>query len=305
MSGKISFAEVEYGQKGGVAMSWLEDIVSSLKYIEGHLTDELTLEEIADTVNLSPFYFQKGFSILCGVTVSEYIRNRRLSLAGRDLQIDGCKVMDAAMKYGYDSPDSFTKAFTRFHGITPAQAKTGEGDLKYFLPLQVHIFMKGGFEMECRIVKKPAFTVIGSAKLIKNESAYSECPQFWTEHYTHGNGKYICGMYGICWDSDTPEGFFKYMIADDYVPKKEMPEGFEKAVIPEHTWAVFPCRGPMPEALQKVNTEIFSEWLPGNSDYEIAGMYSIEYYTPACDYPKGNQDENYYCEIWMPVKSKH
>ena len=106
-------------------MSWLEDITSSIKYIEGHLTDELTLEKITAKVNLSPFYFQKGFSILCGITVSEYIRNRRLSLAGRDLQIDGVKVIDVAMKYGYDSPDSFTKAFARFHGITPAQAKSG------------------------------------------------------------------------------------------------------------------------------------------------------------------------------------
>ena len=143
-------------------MSWLEDIVSSIKFMEKHLTDELTLEGIATEVNLSPFYFQKGFSILCGVTVSEYIRNRRLSLAGRDLQIDGCKVIDAAMKYGYDSPDSFTKAFTRFHGITPAQAKNGEGELKNFLPLKIHLSMKGGFEMECKIVKKPAFTVVGS-----------------------------------------------------------------------------------------------------------------------------------------------
>ena len=82
------------------------------------------------------------------------------------------------------------------------------------------------------------------------------------------------------------------------------PEEFETVVIPENTWAVFPCKGSMPEALQKVNTEIFKEWLPGNSDYEIAGMYNIEYYTAPCDYPKGNQDENYYCEIWMPVKSK-
>ena len=165
-----------------------------IKYIEGHLTDELTLEKIAAKINLSPFYFQKGFSILCGITVSEYIRNRRLSLAGRDLQTDGVKVIDVAMKYGYDSPDSFTKAFTRFHGITPAQAKSGDGELKNYLPLKIHVSMKGGFEMECKIVKKTAFTVVGSAKIIKNEEGYKECPQFWTEHYEKGNGKYICGM---------------------------------------------------------------------------------------------------------------
>ena len=118
-------------------MSWLEDITISIKYIEGHLTEELTLEKIAAEINLSPFYYQKGFSILCGITVSEYIRNRRLSLAGRDLQIDGVKVIDVAMKYGYDSPDSFSKAFYRFHGITPAQVKAGEGVVKNFLPLKI------------------------------------------------------------------------------------------------------------------------------------------------------------------------
>ena len=122
-------------------MSWLEDITSSIKYIEGHLTDELTLEKIAAKINLSPFYFQKGFSILCGITVSEYIRNRRLSLAGRDLQTDGVKVIDVAMKYGYDSPDSFTKAFTRFHGITPAQAKSGDGELKNYYSIHLVIIV--------------------------------------------------------------------------------------------------------------------------------------------------------------------
>ena len=94
------------------------------------------------------------------------------------------------------------------------------------------------------------------------------------------------------------------MIADDYVPSKDLPKEFETVVIPENTWAVFPCKGPMPDSLQKVNTEIFSEWLPGNSDYEVAGMYNIEFYSSPCEYPNGTQDENYYSEIWMPVKVK-
>lgn len=285
-------------------MSWLEDITLSIKYIEGHLTDELTLEKIAGRINLSPFYFQKGFSILCGITISEYIRNRRLSLAGRDLQIDGVKVVDISIKYGYDSPDSFTKAFTRFHGITLAQAKAGDGEIKNYLPLKLQISMKGGFEMECKIVKKTAFTVVGSARIIKNEEGYKECPQFWSDHCKMGKEEYIYGMYGICIDADAPKGSFKYLIADDYTPAKKLPEEFETVVIPENIWAVFPCKGAMPEALQKVNTKIFKEWLPGNSDYDIAGMYNIEYYSAPSDYPKGTQDDDYYCEIWIPVKPK-
>ena len=286
-------------------MSWLEAITSSIKYMEEHLTDDITAEQVAAEVNISPLYFQKGFSILCDISVSEYIRNRRLSLAGRDLRTGECKVIDAALKYGYDSPDSFTKAFTRFHGITPVQAKLGEGELKEFLPLKLHVSMKGGFDMECKIVKKAAFTVIGSAKIIKGGDGFKECPKFWDEHFGSGDGKFICGMYGVCID-EIPEGpgFFKYMIADDYVPGREYPEKFVTEQIPENTWAVFPCKGAMPESLQSVNQKIYKEWLPQNPDYEIAGMYNIEMYTDASKYPKGTADENYYSEIWIPVKSK-
>lgn len=286
-------------------MSWLEAITSSIKYMEEHLTDDITAEQVAAEVNISPLYFQKGFSILCDISVSEYIRNRRLSLAGRDLRTGDCKVIDAALKYGYDSPDSFTKAFTRFHGITPVQAKLGEGELKEFLPLKLHVSMKGGFDMECKIVKKSAFTVIGSAKIIKGGDGFKECPKFWDEHFRKGDGKFICGMYGVCID-EIPEGpgFFKYMIADDYSPGREYPEKFTTEVIPENTWAVFPCKGPMPESLQSVNQRIYKEWLPQNPDYEVAGKYNIEMYTDASKYPKGTADENYYSEIWIPVKAK-
>lgn len=285
-------------------MSWIKDIDKTIQYIEEHMTDDLRIEDIACQINLSPWYFQKGFSIICGLTVSEYIKNRRLSLAGRDLQMSGSKVIDIAMKYGYDSPDSFTKAFTRFHGVTPIAAKNGQVTLKNFMPYRIQFTMKGGFEMNCKIVKKPSFTVIGCSKLIPYNEGYKECPKFWSEHYNKGNGQYICGMYGICVDENTPEGTFMYMIADDYVPSKNLLEGFETIVIPQNTWAVFPCIGAMPKALQSVTSKIFSEWLPENSDYEIAEGYNIEFYTPKQDYPQGNADENYYCEIWIPVKAK-
>lgn len=163
-------------------MGWIDDIVLSIRYIEAHLTEPLRLEDIAARLHFSPFYYQKGFAILCGLPVSEYIRNRRLSLAGRDLQAEGCRVLDVALKYGYDSPDSFTRAFTRFHGITPAQAKRGAGALRNYLPLKIHISMKGGFAMECKIVKKPAFTVIGNARIMRYEEGPQACPRFWAEH---------------------------------------------------------------------------------------------------------------------------
>lgn len=284
-------------------MSWPDDIAQAIRYMEDHLTDEVTVEEIAKKVHLSPFYFQRGFSLLCGITVSEYLRNRRLSLAGRDLRMNGDKVLDVALRYGYDSPDSFAKAFTRFHGISPSQAKNGEGKLKNYLPLRIHLSMKGGFEMECKIVKKPSFTVIGCSRVFKNEEGYEQCPKFWDELLEQGDDRAIGGTYGLCFDSPTGETF-RYMIADDYVPSRKLSGEWETEVIPESTWAVFPSRGPLPQALQEVNTRIFSEWLPQNTDYEISGRCSVEYYTDPADFPKGNGDENYYCEIWMPVKAK-
>ncbi len=166
--------------------------------------------------------------------------------------------------------------------------------------------------MECKIVKKAAFTVIGSAKIIKGVDGFKECPKFWDEH---NKMKSDCAQTaesraksGACLDQTykIPEGpeFFKYMIADDYVPGREYSEKFTTEVIPENTWAMFPCKGAMPKALQSVNEKIYKEWLPQNPDYEVAGKYNIEMYTDASKYPKGTADENYYTEIWIPVKAK-
>ena len=111
-------------------MGWMEAVGTAIQYVEEHITEDLSAEEIAKQVNLSPFYFQKGFAMLCGFTLAEYIRNRRLALAGGELAAGSEKVIDIALKYGYDSPDSFTKAFTRFHGVTPSQVRKEQVMLK-------------------------------------------------------------------------------------------------------------------------------------------------------------------------------
>lgn len=283
-------------------MDWMETIRSAISYIENHIIEDITIEQIAEHVHISPFYFQKGFSLLCGYTISEYIRNRRLSLAGSELVSTDAKVIDIAMKYGYDSPDSFTKAFTRFHKVTPTAVRKEGAVIKCFAPLKVKILLEGGFSMDYKIMKKEAFTILGVAKVISYDESYKQCPEFWKEFYETGKGRYICGMYGVGKDENSKDGQFKYMIADNYDPLKEIPEGFETMVIPALTWAVFPCKGPMPATLQEVNSKIYSEWLPMNKEYEIAADYSIEYYSDIGKYEKGSQDENYYSEVWMPIK---
>ena len=285
-------------------MEWMAIIGNSIQYIEDHITEDITVEDVAKCVGVSPFYFQKGFAMLCGFSVSEYIRNRRLALAGNDLLVTQEKIIDIAMKYGYDSPDSFTKAFTRFHGVTPTSVRRGAVLLKSFAPLKLKISLEGGYLMDYKIVRKEEFTVIANAKTFPYEGAKESIPQFWQEHFKSGKGAVVCGWYGINIDLEMGQENFEYLSADPYNPQKEVPEGFEIRTIPAFEWAVFPCRGAMPTALQDVNTKIYTEWLPALKEYEFAAGYCVEYYDDPTKYEKGTLDENYYCEIWIPIKKK-
>ena len=273
---------------------WAEGIQSAVDYIEENLTEELDIEDIAAKAYVSPFHFQRIFSVLCGMTVGDYIRCRRLTLAAQELSSSDIKVIDAAVKYGYDSPDSFARAFTKFHGISPSAAKERGASLKAFAPLRIKLTLEGGNFMEYRIVEKASFTVVGVSRSFNSDTSYREIPKFWQEHMTSGGNRKICGQFGICLDGDGKN--FDYLIADIYKPWEEVPEGCITRVIPEGTWAVFPCRGALPKALQDVNTQIWSEWLPNCRDYKLGGNYDIEMYTKPADDPKDN-----YCEIWVPV----
>lgn len=284
-------------------MNWVKIIEDAIEYIEGNITEDLTVGRIAEKVNTSAFYFQKGFSMLCGYTVREYVRMRRLSIAGEELLSSDVKVIDLAMKYGYDSPDSFTKAFTRFHGSTPTDVRRSGAMLKSFAPLHIKLTLEGGSTMEYRIEKKKAFKVMGISKDFSYENANTDIPQFWNEVFIQAEERPVMGMYGVCFDEEMAGDKFKYMIADDYDAEKAEKRGLDVHEIKAHTWSVFPCRGAMPLPLQEVNRRIFSEWLPASS-YEIAEGYNIEYYSDPADFKLGTQDPEYYTEIWIPVKEK-
>lgn len=284
-------------------MDWVTTIENAIRFIEKNITEDLTAGRIAAEVNTSAFYFQKGFSMLCGYTVGEYIRMRRLSLAAGDLISSDVKVIDLAMRYGYDSPDSFTKAFTRFHGCTPTDVRRGGANIKAFAPLHIKLTLDGGTVMEYRIEKKSAFKVMGISKMFSYESANQDIPQFWTEAFLMADPKPVLGMYGVCFDEAMAGDQFRYMIADDYIAERAQAMKLETHEIPEHLWAIFPCKGPMPLSLQEINRRVFSEWLP-TSQYKIAEGYNIEYYSDPASYKLGMQDLEYYTEIWIPVKEK-
>ncbi|MBQ6858636.1 MAG: AraC family transcriptional regulator [Clostridia bacterium] len=275
---------------------WTEGICGALAYMEEHLTDELNIADVARQAYMSPFHFQRMFSAMCGVSVGEYIRNRRMTLAAEDLLNTDEKIIDIAVKYGYDSPDSFARAFQRFHGILPSQARRSCASLRAYAPIRIQLTMKGGHMMEYRIAEKPAFTVMGIKRMFSDETSYQKIPEFWLEVMRSAN-KPVCGMYGVCIDLKENEGEFEYLIADNYIPWKEIPAGCEVRTIPASLWAVFPCRGPLPKALQDVNTRMWSEWLPACKSYRLAGNYNIEMYAPPAENP-----EDTYSEIWLPVE---
>jgi len=285
-------------------MRWTECIGDAISFIEENITEEITIADIAKMVHISPFYFQKGFAMLCDFTVGDYIRCRRLTLAGSEIAASDDKIIDIALKYGYDSPDSFTKAFVRFHGCTPSAVRKDGANIKYFAPLSIKFALKGGYSMDYKIVEKDEFTVVGLKRTFKYENAMQDVPKLWGEFHQMSVGKAICPMYGINADESMQGNEFEYLIADNYNPAMDIPDGFITKVIPKFTWAVFSCKGAMPQVMQDVNKKIYSEWLPNCKDYEIAAGYCIEMYEDPAKYEYGVQDEGYYSEMWIPVKKR-
>lgn len=273
---------------------WTEDIQNALAYMEANLTEELEIREIAKRAYVSPFYFQRIFAALCGVSVGEYIRSRRLTLAGEELASTDGKVIDIAVKYGYDSPDSFNRAFQRFHGISPSAARKSGARLRSFAPMKIKLTLEGGNMMDYKIVKKPQFTVMGVSRKFHPDTSYQEIPQYWTEMMGKADFP-LMGMYGICMDGDESGKEFDYWIADNYIPWQEIPAQCESLVIPAGTWAVFPCKL---KTLQNTNTKMWQQWLPACREYKLGGSYNIEMYGPLCQDDPGES----YVELWLPVE---
>ncbi|MGN0612736.1 MAG: effector binding domain-containing protein [Porcipelethomonas sp.] len=302
--------------KGGKLMDWITSLRKAIDYMEEHILDNISAQDVAEHVYISPLYLQKGFQIMTGYSVSEYIRNRKLYLAAQDVISAEEKVIDIAFKYGYDTPESFSKAFTRFHGVSPTHMRKYKTPVSLFLPLKISIVINGGDKMDYSVTKMFGFKVIGFARNFTFENAYHDIPLFWDEiceKYAYpvysGNPpknpqekaimSYCIGEYGVCIDSPEDRNGFRYMIAGKYTGG-EVPEGMEVYEFPQSEWVRFDCIGPMPESLQTLNTRIFNEWLPNNPEFEINGNVNIEWYS--CEGEK--TDADYKSGIWIPVKRK-
>ena len=294
-------------------MEWLACIRETIAFMEEHLEEEISVQDIAEKVNLSPFFLQRGFSVMTGFGIGEYLRSRRLYQAALALKNTDDRVIDIALRYGWETPESFARAFSRFHGVTPTQVRQG-AEFRSFLPLKIRVTIQGGSEMEYTITPMFPFKVIGFEREFSNQTAYREIPLFWDEicekyadnvyagnepanAYEKAIVDNCIGEYGVCID-DLGEGRFRYLIAGKYAGG-EVPEGMSVYEFPRCDWAVFPCTGPLPEAMQTVNTQIFQEWLPGNTEYEFCGFANVEWY----DCIHGSKsDPDYRSAIWIPVR---
>ncbi len=284
-------------------MDTFESMKNAIDYIEKHLDKEIDYAKAAQIALCSQYHFQRMFAFLIGLPLSEYIRRRRLTLAAFDLQSSNKKVIDIAMQYGYNSPDSFTRAFTAVHGISPSKAREKGTLLKAYPRVSFSLSLKGVVEMNYRIEEKNAFTVIGVKQRFSNVEGLGEnVSKMWDETPKETITQ-IAGLadkppYGII-------GVYSGMYADnttDYyiasITEKVCPETLCKLDIPSLTWAIFEIVGAMPNAMAEMWGRIFSEWFP-TSGYEHAEAPEVEWYSD------GDMNSNdYKSEIWIPVIKK-
>lgn len=285
-------------------MNMLDSMNAVIEYIEEHLLEELHMPTIAKVACCSETDIQKTFYALTNVSISEYVRRRRLSLAAHELQGGEQSVLNVAFKYGYTSPDSFTRAFKQMHGITPSAVKKGGCILKSYGKITFVLTIKGVNAMNYKIIKKEEMQIIGFKKWFstENDQQMQEIPKMWDEITEETKSKITAlsdndGVVGLC--AAMYDGGFDYWIG--CMSHKECPEEFEKITIPASTWVVFEVVGPirpLPNSMQDIWKRIYSEWLP-NSQYEHGMLPEIEYYSSG-----DSMAADYRSEIWIPIKSK-
>lgn len=281
-------------------MEWLERLNDAMEYVEENLTGEITLEGAARRAACSAYHFQRMFPYITGMTFSEYVRRRRMTAAAMELTGGGAKIIDVAARYGYESPTAFNRAFQSVHGLPPSQARARGTTLRAFPRITFTLSIKGECAMEYRIVERKGFRVVGfgTKEAMTMEDCFEKVPRFWAEHGQDiprlrqlMDGSQPLGVLGV---SACDGGAFSgYYIA--VASEQPVPEDMEAYEVPAGTWAVFPCVGPLPGAMQTLQKRVISEWLPA-SGCEYAAAPDIEVYLP------GDQSApDYRSEVWLPI----
>lgn len=295
--------------KGGCSMDSLKSMNNALAYIEERLTEEIDYSEVSNIAYCSEYHFKRMFSFLAGISLSEYIRRRRLSLAGLDLKDRDLRIIDVAIKYGYNSADSFSRAFHSLHGLLPSEARSEHTQLKAYPRMTFQLSIKGGCEMNYRIVEKGPFKIVGFKKRVPIifEGVNPEIAKM-TKLLTPEVIKQLKAISNV-----EPTGIISASAnfserrmdekgeLDHYIgviTSSNETADFDVLKIDASAWAVFEAIGPFPETLQNVWGRIYSEWFPSSGYEVVEGPEILWNESP----DTGNL--KYRSEIWIPVKKK-
>lgn len=283
-------------------MEWLDRMNDALQYMEDNLDETISYDRAAALACCSVYHFQRMFSYIAGVPVSEYLRRRRLTCAALDLQ-NGDRVLQVALRYGYESPTAFARAFRALHGLPPSAARGQGVTLKAYPRIGFQIIIKGEAEMEYRLEEKDAFRIVGLGyPMAKDyEENYKQVPGYWQQVAQAGMVPRLValmdgpskGVMGVA-AYTAEEKDSRYYIAVEST--QHAPADMVEYTLPASTWAIFPGRGAMPGALQALGKRIMAEWLPA-SGYEWANTPDVELYL-------NNDQVNAEFEIWIPVVKK-
>ncbi len=280
-------------------MEWIERLNKTISYMEEHLTEEISYDELARMACCSTYHFQRMFAYIAGIPLSEYIRRRRMSLAAVDLQSGEGKIIDIGMKYGYSSPTAFNRAFQSVHGIAPSIAQKGGTPVKSYPPISFKIAVKGGEELNYRTEEKASFRIIGVSQPLDKEieKNFMVVPQMWQKAATDGTLNKIIplmnqqpmGVLGVSACNDKEE--WKYFIAVS--SSSEIDNSLEEYVVPGCTWAIFSGTGTN-RSIQELEQRVVTEWLP-TSGYEFADAPDVEVYL-------NSDPDNAQYEVWLPIR---
>ncbi len=282
-------------------MEWIERLNDAVRYMEEHLTDEISYEQLGRIACCSSYHFQRMFAYMAGVPLSEYIRRRKMSLAAVDLRSRDAKVIDIAAKYGYSSPTAFNRAFQSVHGIAPSVVRNEGVSVKSFPPIAFQITVSGAAELSYRVEQKEAFRIVGLSRPLEPEieKNFAVVPGLWQEAAMNGTVEKLAGMMdsapagilgvSVC----SNEEQWKYFLAAASTKKDD---SLEEYMVPAFTWAIFSGEGACPGAIQELERRIVTEWLP-TSGYEYDNGPDIEVYL--------NPDpSDAKFEVWIPVRQK-
>lgn len=288
-------------------------IQQAINYMEEHIYEDINYTDVAKSIHMSNYNFHRTFSFITGMTANEYIRNRRLTLAAQELQEADLSVIDAAYKYGYESPESFSKAFLRFHGSTPKQAKKQGAKLHLFNPLVIKIITEGGSIMDYRMEHKKPQQFLAMVRAFPNEIINDDndhsIPDFWTECYDkdlvepmkqlRGEGKR--DVYGLCSPTKENETHFEYGIGvlvdadtDAAGVKKLLERGYSLWETAAADYAVFQCYGTDGDCIGEMWSKFYKEFSP-QTGYVQTDDTDFEIYFE-------KSEKGLFCELWVPVR---